>query len=662
MQPYYTPKPIDRLRILAEANSSRDAQLNFVARCKDYDGTPNTGPVYFINNCVDTMNPQLPPSQREQMMLLTLRQVECVHHIHNSIKGKYDSVELKSRKVGGSWLYMAYLAWGWLFEEHFTAVLGSYVENMVEAKGGTDTASNMNALLPKWDYIIRRLPVFMQVAGYEAKAPHKVDFIRLHPHNGSAITGEAITPNFGAGARGGIAILDELSRAANQNAGWTSCGQTVVSRHAIGTPQGKDLFWGLAFPEDYALLHGLKNVEHPEVFRLLWKDMDINTGGNGPMNEYWVLPYHVERGQDWKGAKDFDAFLARVKGDVMLKANGYSPLDDDLPAGMGYENENGEIPQYRDRKPHDSLPAGAECVIYPNYERERLKYKDEDADRELDISFESKRKGRVYSIQFSKTPRRRILERDARFPLYASCDPGRGKGNAFAVLWTQFNYDTGKYEWLREYIREGYTARHFRALLSGTLSDYAIAEAEDDVDAEFQELFDEMQERQWRPDLVTGDPNAMIVKTATSKFGVREIFRESGLTVTLRNVFNEFDKRIEAARNMLGYCEICPKGCPKLITAIQETAYREHKPGSQQMTEEKGYVHDPKHSHPMAAFEYLSQLNPNRLDIKAASNLLSARGESPMVQAYQAPVPKSVLDELYDNRGGGDNRRRISGY
>lgn len=632
---YKKPRLIYDLDYRAEqlkwAYESEENAKSFMARCKD-------DPAYYFNTCIMTVNPRK-PKNRDRPMLLCLRQVEAVEHTHICSDNAYDSADLKSRFVGGSWMKMGFASHQWTFVEDFQALFGSRIDSLVEAKG----EGNMNALFTKFDHMIKNLPGLIRMpienAGYNYTDPYKVQMTRINPNTGATISGEAMTENFGSGARGGFALLDELSKASSPEASWLSCGQTVSSRQAVATPNGRDFFWGLCYPKQYAELYGksYEEVEKPKVFRTHWKDIHW-------FNEFLVLSEPAARGRNWNNQQEFDEWydnLLKTPYKILQTGHGYIP-GEEIPIGMGYD-DHGRITREDMRYGATRIHERGVCIIYPWYERERLRYDDQGAAQELDINFDKSKAGRVYSIQFVKAELLPSIKRVDDYPLYFSLDPGRSAGNAFAMSWVQWNWRDNKYEWLRGIAAENHSIEYFLPLLTGRNEDFMEAEAEHPSD-EWYRLYDELwdhggDEELWRVNYGSGDPAGVRATIAASKSNILTILRLNGIQCRADWKWHPFPERITSARKVLGYSRFDEVKVPRLIAAIRETAWPEVKQGKA-APETEGYFHHPTHSHWMAQYEYFACMNPHK---RAAENRGSSKVSERVDKAVEAVEGVKIL-------------------
>lgn len=593
----------DRLDTLADAYSSPRRREKFKARIfeeRDID--------FYVNSSVNTVNPQ---NKRNKYvpLLSCLRQAEFLAKTQWCKEEGIDMATFKTRKVGVSWYEMADESFDWLVTPGYSSIVGSRIDSLVDSPG----KANMNALFPKFDYIIENLDDFIKPEGYSDRPPWRVDFLRQNITNGAQIYGEAVTPNFGAGGRGGKAIVDEASRCQWCKPAWVSAGQTASSRHAVLTPFGKNFGWGLCFPDEYMLLTSEEQVERPECFRIIWKDIPW-------FNQFYIFPYEVP---NFVRRAEFDAWWEDHRAESVVSGNGYSPFDEiggpkdglGIPFGCGYDDGRGNITHLDERMPVQSPPDGAvpEGVVYPWRVREGFRYDKAGAAQELDCQFEESKTGRVYAVQIQHSRKVAEVARDSKYPLYCFADPGGGKDNAFYMGWVQWNHDILRYQTLMEITYEGVNGYYFLPFLTGSTKHYVHLEKYARNRKDY-EIFEALRHPMWRPNMVVGDPAGMGAKMPSSQNTLAQVWRVEGVPVYYNYEHRYFNTRIEACRRVLEYTEFSRMGTPRLLMGLTMIAFPEVKEDTQSRSEAEGWAHHPIHSHPVSAWEYFCCYDPHRYD------------------------------------------------
>lgn len=610
---------------------------------------------FYVNTCCHTVNPQ---SKRIKYlpMHLALRQAEFLYFTQECKQEGLDAATFKSRKVGVSWLEMDDESFDYLVTPGYSSIIGSYDKELVDPAG----KSNMNALMPKLDYILLNLPSLIKPLGLMDESPWRVDFMRQNMVIGSQITGAAVTANFGAGGRGGKVFMDEASRCQWAKPGWESAGQTASSRHAVLTPMGKNFGWGLCFPEEYKLMVGEDQVEYPECFRIIWKDIPW-------FNKFYLFPYEIPR---FVRRHEFERWFESHRGDIIAENHGYCPFDaiggpkDSLgiPYGCGYDDGRGNITHLQERMPLLEPPPAAHPlgVVYPWRVREGFRYDKLSAARELDCQFEESQANRVYAVQLSNSKRLAEIPRIKEFPLYVFCDPGGGQGNAFYMGWMQWDFENRRYQTLMELAYEGRDGYFFLPYLTGRQDHfkYIALQGGSHVD---EELFTAMRHPMWRPNMVIGDPAGMGAKVASAPDTLAGLWRGQGVPVFYNYEHRFFQIRIDSARRVLGYTEFSLKGTPKLNMALAMISFPEIKESQQVRNPGEGWVHHPVHSHPASAFEYFACYDPHRYDGEEYDDEAPEQRVEMAVRSYQRSDMDKVIKELSRHQNAGKFGRK-AGY
>lgn len=650
--PYAQWSLSDRLDTRAEAYSSHRGAQHFINRIlkeKDID--------FYTATCVNTVNPQL-KYNKYIPFLPCMRQVELMYKIRYCTQHNLDLAIFKSRKIGASWVLMIDDTFDWLTEPGSSNVVGSRVKELVDSPG----KQNMNTLFAKFDYITDNLPNIIRPSQYTELSPWRVDFLRQNLVNGAQISGEPVTPNFGAGPRAMKGKIDEGSRCEWMKPAWETLGQTASTRITVFTPWGKNFAWGLAFPDEYSLVTGEAQVERPEVFRMHWKDIPING-----INTFHLLSVRVP---EFNRREVFEVWWRENQGAIIATGNGYNPFDiiggpkdgDGIPFGCGYDDGNGSITHLSERMPIQSVPPGAAGVVYPWRMREGFRYDKAGAARELDTRFEESRKGRVYAVALANTKRQKFIERVAELPLYAFCDPGRGVGNAFYLGWLQWNPNARRYETLTEVMYEGRDCYFFIPFLNGRLSDAEKYFPNYPTTDDDRILFEIMRNRAWRPNMLYGDPHGVGSQTAGQADTIAGIFRQHGIPCTYDFAHAAFSRRIDDARRVLTYTELSIEGTPRLNMSLAGIAFQETTENTRQTTPGTGgWVHHPVYSHPVSAFEYFACSDPHRYDMEEYEK------DSPderLIKLYAQDEAEKILDRIARRPREGNERfsYRKAGY
>jgi hypothetical protein len=241
----------ERMSHLVAAQNDEGYRKLFVERC-------SRDTVFWINTCCWTFDPRLRGFRRWLPFMLFPRQEEYVRSLRAAIDGDYDLLTEKSRDTGETWCKLAVLLWYWLFEQGFTALIGSIKEEKVEKKG------DPSSMFWKLDFLLDNQPVWLRPEGYKPTQPWRTHLKMQNPVSGSVITGESSNPDFGRSGRYKCIFPDEFASWENAAPAWTSCQESTECRLPGSTPKGMNFFGRLANPSE--------GTEAILKFRLHWKD------------------------------------------------------------------------------------------------------------------------------------------------------------------------------------------------------------------------------------------------------------------------------------------------------------------------------------------------------------------------------------------------------
>lgn len=210
--------------------------------------------VHWINTYVKTYDPRFGPDGKPVGITpfsLYAFQAEYIRWLEERLQRGEDGLTEKSRDMGATWSFLAWVTHHWLFDDVFQALLGSRVEDLVDRAGEWDT------LFGKLDIIIEHLPAWMMPPGYNARQ-HRSHMRLSHPGTGNAIQGQATTPDFARQGRYTVIGLDEFAFSAWGEAVWTGTRDAARSRFPLSTPNGNNHF------------KRLRDSGHVAVYTLHW--------------------------------------------------------------------------------------------------------------------------------------------------------------------------------------------------------------------------------------------------------------------------------------------------------------------------------------------------------------------------------------------------------
>lgn len=184
-------------------------------------------PVFYINSFVWTLDPLRYADSPSRPFILYPFQEQALLEMDDAI-GKHDVLIRKSRDMGASWLILALFEWRWHFYDLQSFLLASRNKSYV------DEADNDKSLFAKIDYILQRLPDWLQPKYTRRQMSLTND------DNGSKINGESATGDLGRGDRRTAMLWDETA-AWDKTDGYNaikSTSATTACRIINSTPQG----------------------------------------------------------------------------------------------------------------------------------------------------------------------------------------------------------------------------------------------------------------------------------------------------------------------------------------------------------------------------------------------------------------------------------------
>ncbi len=219
--------------------------------------------LFFISAFCWTLNSMWHPNCPERPFITYPFQEDAVRRMLSSLAragkqehlGKTDLAFLKSRGTGGSWIMLWVMFWRWLFFRQQLFVLVSQKASKV------DKRKDMDALLPKLDFALERLPRWLRPRlGGNDRTEQQL----YNPITRSTIRGEACTADFARGGRPTAIGMDEFAffdLADSFKALKTATGATFCCWY-VSTPNGV----GNAF-------HHIIREGHVEQVEFKWEDM-----------------------------------------------------------------------------------------------------------------------------------------------------------------------------------------------------------------------------------------------------------------------------------------------------------------------------------------------------------------------------------------------------
>ena len=159
-------------------------------------------PVFFLNGFGWTYDPRRKPIHKLPFILYDFQE-EAILEILAAVND-HDLLIEKSRDMGASWLCIAAFFYCWLFRPMQSFLVGSRVDDLVDASG------NPKAIFWRLDFLHDNLPPSLRPVGFNPH-DHRTKRHLENPENYSVIDGETTTKDFGRGDRRTAILLDEFA-------------------------------------------------------------------------------------------------------------------------------------------------------------------------------------------------------------------------------------------------------------------------------------------------------------------------------------------------------------------------------------------------------------------------------------------------------------------
>lgn len=212
---------------------------------------------WFINSFVYTYDSREDAPVHKAPFILYPFQVRFIQAIEDAIKNLTDLIVHKTRDMGATWCYEAWIIHGWLFKDGFNVLIGSRKEEMVDN-------FTRESLFGRLKYIIENLPKWLLPRGFEMRK-HRKERRITNPENGNEITGESTSYDFGRQARYTAVFYDEFAFWPDAKASWGSASESTRTRVAVSTVNARN-------PQNffYELLTN-ENIKTP-IHRMFWRE------------------------------------------------------------------------------------------------------------------------------------------------------------------------------------------------------------------------------------------------------------------------------------------------------------------------------------------------------------------------------------------------------
>lgn len=203
-----------------------DQVVQVLKQCMD----PVTGFEFWCDRFVYTFDPRDLSTPSKPFILYECQREAARVFIKAIREGGVVHMD-KSRDMGATWLSMAVIAWHFLFQEEFQAIIGSRKEDLVDDR-------SINSLMGKLDFIFSRLPPW-QLRGFDVMSKRCRRSLMMQHPEGALISGESANENFARGARANVVYLDEFAFWEADRQVWTSVSDTAPCRIVTSTPCGE---------------------------------------------------------------------------------------------------------------------------------------------------------------------------------------------------------------------------------------------------------------------------------------------------------------------------------------------------------------------------------------------------------------------------------------
>lgn len=228
----------DRLLMYERAETDLEYRQLLYEQCR-------RDPRFFIDYFVWTYDDRI--GRIEPMVLYPFQSEKLVDPYKDMIATmapeRYSGMVAKSRALGWSWVGMALRDWAFLFQEHWSILVGGQQRDDVDDGG---MAATQQSLFGKLRFILEHLPQWMKddLLGRQffrdsaSNSYNKRMMMRnpMKPQN--MIQGAQFGPTFGRGARFSEVFGDEVAWAEGMEAADTSLKQTTNRFFGGSTPQG----------------------------------------------------------------------------------------------------------------------------------------------------------------------------------------------------------------------------------------------------------------------------------------------------------------------------------------------------------------------------------------------------------------------------------------
>jgi hypothetical protein len=185
---------------------------------------------FFINNFCWIYEPRA-GMEHNIPWILYPHEYKMIDWLQDRFFKTEDGMIEKSREMGATWTFCIWLVWHFLYDDDFSALIGSRKEDLVDNK-------TPDSIFGKIDYLIDHLPYWLMPVGWN-KDKHRNYMKLTKPRSNNAITGESTNPAFSRSGRYSCIVLDEFAYTEKSFSIWQAAADSSSVRIAVSTPHGK---------------------------------------------------------------------------------------------------------------------------------------------------------------------------------------------------------------------------------------------------------------------------------------------------------------------------------------------------------------------------------------------------------------------------------------
>lgn len=311
-----TSELLRRAKLLDAAEKDPELQAGLRAMCK-FDV------FFFINNFCWIYEPR---AGREHFVpwILYPHEYLTIEWLEQRFKNQEDGLVEKSRDMGVTWTVVSWMMWHFLFDDEFSALIGSKKEEDVDNR-------LPQSVFGKIDYLLDHLPLWMLPTGWDKNKNR--NFLKItYPGKINSITGESANDDFSRSGRYSVIFLDEFAFVERSFSIWQAAGDSTSVRIPVSTPKGKGNKFGELAHNDTISKLTLHWTLHPEKNKEWYEGEKKRRTDDEIAQELDISYDKSQRGRVYKTEWDAlcdDGRLTDLTWDPML------PVDTSWDFGIG---------------------------------------------------------------------------------------------------------------------------------------------------------------------------------------------------------------------------------------------------------------------------------------------------------------------------------------